>query len=171
MGVLTEYLKTEAEHLRKNQSTREHVVEEWVASIKSLYERLEKWLREADSGLGFLHLQPMNMDLEEPRLGLYNAPCLRVRLGTAVTLIAPRGRYVISTICPPGEETQRTDGAVEIKSGALAEHYLYRLAGSTPSEDRWFIRNVAIWNADPMNLQVEPLDRDRFEAAILRALR
>jgi hypothetical protein len=57
---------------------------------------------------------------------------------------------------------------VEIKGGSVAEYYLFRKV--TECGDEWFLRNVSLWNSDPVYGTVDPLDRFQFEAALLRVL-
>lgn len=176
MGVLTEYLKSEADQIRAEATRRKELLEGWLTAIDRLYDRLEEWLAEADSGLGLLGVNrnTTRQLIGEPRLGNYDVYIMWVSLGGPLgnrdATIVPKARYVVASIKPHGEEPRRADGMVEIRSGSTPEYYLFRLAGPTVDEDRWFIRNVDQWNADPEYGKVEPLDRERFEAAILRVL-
>ncbi len=174
MGKLAEFIRTEGEHLRAEAGQRKKAVEEWRTAIGRLFDHLGQWLKEADGGTGLLRIERMPLaNLAEGRLGTYTAECFDVGLGSNSVLISPRARYVIARIRPPGEEIRRADGLVEIKSWekGIASYSLYRLAGANPETDRWFIRNFALWNADTENDNVDVLDRDRFEAAILQMLR
>jgi hypothetical protein len=178
MGVLREYLRNEADHIRAEVAKRNEWSQEWRVALDRLYDRLEGWLKDADSDLGLLTIKRRDRlaDVNEPRLGTYPANGMWVILGggesggTRSAKVAPKARFVAATIKPPGEEPRRAEGMVEITSGSTPEYYLFRLAGPTVDEDRWFIRNVDQWNADPEYGKVEPLDRERFEAAMLRVL-
>lgn len=171
MGVLANYLKTEADHLRAERNQQAAAVREWLTAIDQLYDQLEQWLTEADAGLGMLSVsRTVELIISEGGLGAYNVKCLSVDLyHRPGVVIVPRARNVIATIRPPGKEPRRADGMVEIKDGAVAEYYLYRL--KEENGDTWFIRDVARWNAGREPQTDEPLDRDRFEAAILRVLK
>lgn len=112
---------------------------------------------------------------QETLLGIYNISGLQITIGGRFSGrsadVVPRARYVTAVIKPPGEEPRRADGMVEINSGGgLEYYYLFRLAGHNSEADRWFIRSVAQWNSDPDYNRVDPLDQDRFEAAILQVL-
>jgi hypothetical protein len=174
MGVLAQYLKTEVEHLRAEIAKRRENLDEWLAAISKLYDQLEVWLKEADSGLGILGTD-RDSTLEymsEPRLGSYEVKTMWVVLGGAIgsrgATIVPQARYVSAVIQPPGRESRRADGIVKITDGSLDQYYLFRW--KTRGGDEWFIRSYSAWNADPNDNTVEPLDRDRFEAAILKVL-
>jgi hypothetical protein len=89
-------------------------------------------------------------------------------IGNREAIIVPKARYVAAVIQPPGREPRRADGIVQINQLSLPEYYLFRW--KTDSGDEWFFRNVNAWNATPGDNAVEPLDRDRFEAIMLRVL-
>jgi hypothetical protein len=174
MGVLAEYLKSEREKIRAEMSRRQETLKEWMTAVNQLYDLLVVWLEEADSGLGILGV---NRDstielISEPRLGHYEVKIMWVILGGAIgqrkAIIVPKARFVSAVIQPPGREARRADGIVQIKDGSSSEHYLFRW--KTDSGDEWFIRSVSAWNANPSDNTVEPLDRDRFEAAMLQVL-
>jgi hypothetical protein len=170
MGVLTEYVRKEAEQLKKEIHRREEASKEWTASINQLYGLLESWVRDADGGRGLLGARRMpRATLQEPRLGVYELDCLQIGIGSRFAEIRPRGRYVVATIKPHGKGPRPVDGMVEIRDGGMADYYLFRL--NDPDGDHWYIQSVARWNADPEYGNVEELDRDRFEAAILRILK
>jgi hypothetical protein len=176
MGVLTEYLKSEVDQIRAEMARRKERLEEWLTAINRLYDQLECWLAEADNGFGILGVNRHTTKefIGEPRLGHYEVYIMWVSLGGAIgnreAKIVPKARFVAATIKPPGEEARRADGMVEIKGGTAADYYLFRWAGATPDDDRWFIRSVVQWNADPEYGTVEPLDREHFETAMLRVL-
>jgi hypothetical protein len=174
MGVLTEFVKKEAEQLKAEAHRREQMHIEWIAALERLYDLLEVWLREADGGLGVLKIsRAIQQQIREPGLGRYYFQPLVVSLGgpfiDRTVMIVPRARNVAAKIKPPGQELRQADGMVEIKEGSVADYYLFRLVDG--DADRWFIQSVAKWNADPDYGNVEELTRDRFEAAILRILK
>lgn len=175
MGVLAEYLRTEASQIRAELTRRQELLDEWRGAISKLFGQLEQWVREADGGLGILGVHPYaaTQAISEPRLGRYDADILYIGLGgggvaARKAMIVPKARYVSAVIQPPGRESRRADGIVQITDGSVSEYYLFRL--KTEAGDEWFIRSDRAWNADPADITVEPLDRDRFEAALLRVL-
>jgi hypothetical protein len=171
MGVLAEYLKTEAEQLRTELGQRKQAYEEWLESISKLYGLLKGWLRDADGGLHLITVHDGYTALvSEPRFGGYWVKKLTIELGVGgrCAEVVPRARYVIATIQPPGQEPRRADGMAQILDGNSPAYYLFRRI--TPAGDEWFIRSVAEWNADKDYGRVEPLDPDRFEAVVLSIL-
>lgn len=175
MGVLAEYVRKEAEHIRDERKRRAERLTEWTVAVAWLYARLEQWLQEADSGTGLLTAtRPAELCREEYLLGGYSIPGLRITLGGADgrwAELRPKARHVGEKIKIPGDgRERRADGLVELWNDRFATDYLFRLAGATVEGDRWFIRDVDGWNTDPVFGRVEELTQDRFEAAALRAL-
>jgi hypothetical protein len=169
MGVLTEYLKTEAEQLQAEARKQEEAKAEWVSSIRRLHETLRQWAQEADGGRGLLRVTSDVVEISDPRLGVYSADVLCVSLRNRAVRIGPLSRYALATIKPPGRELCPVDGMAVVKDGSAPEYYLFRIKGD--EGDHWYIQNVTRWNSDPEYGNVEELDRDRFEAAILRILK
>lgn len=171
MGVLTEYVRKEVDQIRAEMARRKELLDEWLTAISKLYDTLEGWLKEADSGVGILTTKRLKTpeEVSEPRLGKYRADFLWVVFGAArYASIVPKSRYVAAVIQPPGRELRRADGIVQINQLSTPEYYLFRWKAEVG--DEWFIRSVNAWNATPGDNTVEPLDRDRFEAAMLRVL-
>jgi hypothetical protein len=174
MGVLTEYVQKEAAQLKGELSRREEARKEWLQAFAQLTDQLKDWVTAADGGLGLLEATGGQAYLrQESALGGYMLTSLSITLGGRDSArraeIVPRARYTSAIIKPPGKEPRRADGMVEIKDGSAAEYYLFRL--KEDDGDHWYIQSVTRWNADPEYGNVEELDRDRFEAAILRILK
>ncbi len=176
MGVLAEFVQNQAEFLRNQSKRREDALQDWLHAIKSLNQQLLSWVTKADGGIGLLEAhQTVELLRQEAVLGIYSVRGLQITIGGQFSgrsaEVIPRARYVTAIIKPPDEDSRRADGMVEIKSGGgLDYYYLFRLAGNNPDSDRWYIRSVADWNADQNYSRVDPLDQDRFEAAILKVL-
>jgi hypothetical protein len=115
---------------------------------------------------GLLDVTKELVTINDPALGEYKAPSRRIVLGDKFVEIVPRARYVLASVCPPGStKTVRANGLVEIRTLAWTSHELYQL----PSRD-WFIRSTSATLRES-NYAVEPLDADRFEAALASLLR
>lgn len=170
MGVLAEYVKKEAEHLQARLDRQKEAAGEWFDAIERLYRTLSEWVTVADSDSGLLRAERKPGDIiQEPRLGVYTLDKLVVSLGGRKCAIVPRARYVVAAIKPPNREARQADGTVTLKSeGGTVEYYLFRL--KDVDQDRWFIQSDTRWHADPLNNDVEELNSDRFEAALLRVL-
>lgn len=169
MGVLAEYLKIESEQLKAEAENRRTSIEEWLHAVDELFVQCKVWIRNADGGLGVLLAGGMREEfVQEPRLGGYSAKILTIDLAGREAFVAPRARYVAAKVRPPGRDLRRADGMVELRNGTIAEYYLFRW--KTDTGDEWFIRGVTEWNQAKDYGVVEPLDSDRFEAAVLRIL-
>jgi hypothetical protein len=174
MGVLTEYVRKEAEQLQGELGRREESRKEWLEAFARLTDRMKEWVTAADGGLGLLEATGgQTYTRQEAALGVYTLTSLLITLGGQhsgrAAEVVPRARYTSATIKPPGKEARKADGMAEIRDGSSAEYYLFRL--KEEGGDRWYIQSVTQWNADPEYGKVEELDRDRFEAAILRILK
>jgi hypothetical protein len=169
MGVLEEYLKAEADQVRADVQDYEKSLQEWLNSLDRLYGQLEEWIQAADREFGVLRMDRITVGLvQEPRLGTYSSKSLQIRLGSRYVIVTPRARYVAAKIRPPAREPARAAGMVEIRSGSIPEYYLFRW--KTEDRDEWFIATMADYTRYGDPLPVEPLDRDRFEAAVLTVL-
>lgn len=178
MGVLAEYLKTEADHLKAERLQRKQVIEDWRHALGRLYQKLAGWITAADGGLGLLATRFEDQLIEEPKLGPYQIRKLAIlfgdlQSGTALTAaeVVPRARHVVSIIHPTGETPRPADGMVIIREGRLATHYLF-LSKRADSEE-WFICSDAEWDETRATEEgrVKPLTADLFEAAVLRAVK
>ena len=173
MGVLAEFVRKEADLIRTELNRREEAKKEWLNAIARLTDQLRQWVADADGGLGLLEaVGGRSCILQEPALGVYSVTALSITVGGLhsgrAAEVVPRARYVTAVIKPAEQAARRADGMVEIRDRSMARYYLFRLRSE--EGDRWFIRSVAAWNADPSDNTVEPLDRDRFEAAMLQVL-
>lgn len=167
MGVLTEYLRTEADQLRKDDEQRRGVVAEWQAALAALFPQLRQWLGESDPH-GLLSLTPAEVVVREGRLGAYPAPSLTVTLGNRTASVVPRGRYSVGAVTADGVE-RRTTGLVEILDrDETPAYYLYRV--TTDAGDRWYAQPAYGRYPDPDRGGVVALGRESFEAAVLSAL-
>jgi hypothetical protein len=178
MGVLAEYLRTEAEHLRAERQQRKDVIVSWEHALGRLFQRLDRWIRDADAGLGLLAARQDEHAVEEPKLGKYWSRKLTilfgdVQSGTARTVaeVVPRARFVVSTVQPLGHPPRAADGMVIIREGRLATHYLFLL--TSPGAEDWFICTDAEWDEVRASEEgrVKPLTSDLFETAVLGAVR
>ncbi len=165
MGKLRELLTTEGDKFRSEKTKRQQSLDEWSGLLKDLFVQIDSWLKASDPS-ELLEVAPDTLTINDPALGEYKAPARRITLGKTSVEIVPRARYVIAAIQPPGEQPVRAHGLVEIRSRGWASHNLYQLPGG-----RWYIydlsRNLSAVDANP----VEPLDADRFEAALAGLLR
>lgn len=166
MGKLRELLtSSEAEKFRSEKEKRHQAINEWSHLLDDLFTRLDSWLKASDPD-GLLEVTADTLTINDPALGAYKAPMRRITLGKKSVEIVPRARYVIASIQPLGEQPVRAHGLVEIRSLGWATHNLYQLPNR-----RWYIYDLSRNLSDAVAIPVEPLDVDRFEAALASLLR
>lgn len=135
---------------------------EWLGALGRLLDQIRDWLRAADPE-GLLEVEAYEVQRAESRLGIYDAPALKIRLSADEVDILPIGRYAIG---PLPAETQKallgaagTDGPaagrVDITDGER-KHMLFRNIKSNP--ECWF----AVNDKSEVNL----FDRARLEAIL-----
>ena len=164
MGKLRELLTAEAERFRTEKSNRQQKLNEWLELLNGLYGQIDSWLKSSDPD-GLLDVTADTTVINDPALGEYKAPIRRIALGDKAVEIIPRARYVVASIRPPGEPSERAHGLVEIRSRGWPSHNLYQLPGG-----RWYIYDLS-QNLREAGNDVEPLDAERFEAALASLLR
>lgn len=135
-----EFLEQKAEEAGVRERHRQR--SEWLVAIGGLLDQIREWLRIADSG-NFLEIVPYEVERVEGRLGIYDAPALKIRLGTDEVDVVPVGRYAIGPL--PAQTLnsalgiEGTDGPaagrVDITNGE--RKYLLLRDGST-GQDRWY---------------------------------
>ena len=165
MGKLRDLLRTEAARYRSEKTKRQQTLSEWLGLLNDLFNQLDSWLKASDPD-GLLDVTAAALLANDPALGEYQAPIRRIALGDKSVDIVPRARYVVATIRPLGtEKPVRAHGLVEIRTLGWASYHLYQLPGGN-----WYIQ-TASQNLRETDNVVEPLDADRFEAALASLLR
>ena len=137
-------------------------IAEWVGSLTRLVEQIHEWLRDADKD-GFLEIIPYEVQRLEARLGIYDAPALKIRLGADAIDVLPVGRDAIGPLSfgmmQALRQVKGTDGPaagrVDITNG---ERKYLLLRGIENGEDIWYVFEE--------ESQVSPFDRLRLEAII-----
>jgi hypothetical protein len=165
MGKLRELLTAEAEKFRSEKAKRQQALSEWLGLLNDLFAQIDAWLKASDPE-GLLEVVADTLPINDPALGEYKAPIRRITLGDKSVEIVPRARYVIASILLPNtEKSVRAHGLVEIRSRGWASHNLYQLPGGY-----WYVFNRSQTLHEDDN-RVEPLDAERFEAALASLLR
>lgn len=158
-----EFLRQKAEGT--NSRDRNRIRGEWLGALNRLLDLIRDWLREADPE-NLLEIVPYEVERVEERLGIYEAPALKIRLGTDALDILPVGRFSIGPVhvralfnLPVGrEKTDPIAGRVDITDGER-KYLLLRFVEA--GQDHWF-------TVDEQS-QTHPLDRHCLEM-ILRNL-
>jgi hypothetical protein len=154
--------KAEGSALRDRNRSRG----EWLAALHRLFDQVREWLHEADPD-DVLEIVPYEVERVEERLGIYDAPALKIRLGTDAVEILPVGRYAIGPLAPQilkgllGAEGTGgpAAGRVDITNGER-KHLIMR--SIEDGQDRWYAVNE--------QAQVTLFDRSRLEAILLDLL-
>lgn len=131
--------RTEKSGLRE----RKHSRDEWLESLHRLLNQIGEWLRAADTE-NVLEIVPYEVERVEGRLGVYDAPALKIRLGTDQAAIVPVGRYSIGPYPPEvimsalgieGADGPAA-GRVDITNG---ERKYPLLRDKSTGQDRWYV--------------------------------
>jgi hypothetical protein len=116
---------------------------EWLGALGRLIQQIEVWLRESDpDGL----LEPVTYDVQcvEPRLGVYDAPAMKIRLSAEYAEIRPIGRFTTHPLAlqtllfTPGNRQRwgnLSGGRVDVTNGERS-HLLLR--STDDGQDRWY---------------------------------
>jgi hypothetical protein len=116
---------------------------EWLAAINRLLDRVQDWMREADPD-DLLEAVRYEVERVEKRLGIYDAPALKIRLGTNSVDILPVGRYSVGPLPlellkgGPGDDKRWGDlsgGRVDITNG---ERRYLLLRSKENEHDHWY---------------------------------
>jgi hypothetical protein len=143
---------------------RRHDQTEWVGALYRLLDQIEGWLHAADPD-GLLEIESYEVQRGESRLGLYDAPAMKIRLDADEVAILPIGRYAIG---PLSAETRQALLEVVGTEGSLAGRVdianwdgerRFRLFRDIQGDvDRWF--------AVDDRSAVSVFDRARLEAIL-----
>ena len=164
MGVLTEYLKSEAESLRAEKAKSRAEAQEWVDSLNGLFAQFQEWLAACDPE-GLIDRSIESIRGSDPSLGEHQVPVLKLSIGNRIVRFVPRARFSIAQVRPDGHDKPiRAQGLMELQSLGDPEYHLYRLP-----DGKWYIQSRAEYFDITSNV-VHPIDRDRFEAAVRKSL-
>ncbi len=94
MTDLTQFLKSKIEAEKKQQVDWENVRKNWLDDLKSLYNQVKEWTREAQNE-GLIQITEHQIDLNEESLGSYKAPALTLNIGQDKVKIYPVARVII----------------------------------------------------------------------------
>jgi hypothetical protein len=155
MGSFKEFLKEQEDRVRAEEATKEGKKKQWVASVDSLIQQMEAWLKEADPG-GLLKLQTKTVERSEESIGVYDILALYIWLGSRVVGVEPVARDVMGPVTKPGDGSW--SGRVDLV-GPPYKFELYRFSGSNGFE-AWYIR-------DTRNYRITPFEKEVFDKALV----
>ena len=133
--------KSEGTGIRERYRNRD----EWLRALEELLTQIEIWLQFADTE-NLLETMRYKVERVEDRLGVYDAPALKIRLGTDEVDVLPVGRYAIGPIpaqaiksLPVAEGTDSpAAGRVDITNG---ERKYLLIRDISSGEERWHAVN------------------------------
>lgn len=117
--------------------------DEWLRALNRLLDQIQEFLREADPE-GLLETIPYEVERVEERLGVYDAPALKIRIGTESAKVLPEGRYatgplLLKHLLLIPENARRwgdlSGGRVDITNG---ERRYMLLRSIVDDQDRWY---------------------------------
>jgi hypothetical protein len=137
---------------------------EWLGALNRLLAQIRGFLQEADSD-GVLEIVDYEVERVEERLGVYDAPALKIRLGTASVDVVPVGRNspkplsLMHLLAVQGNESRWGDlagGRVDVTDGER-RHLLLR--STKDGQDNWYV-------VMDKKSGVTPFDRQSLEAIL-----
>lgn len=116
---------------------------EWLNALNRLLDQIRESLREADPE-GLLETIPYEVERVEERLGVYDAPALKIRIGTDSVDVVPEGRHatvplLLQHLLLDPRNAQRwgnlSGGRVDITNG---ERRYLLLRSIVDGQDHWY---------------------------------
>ncbi len=153
-----EFLKQKVEG--SDWKDRKRLRAEWLGTLDRLLNQIRDWLRESDPE-GVLECVNYEVQRVEERLGVYDAPALKIRLNTEYAEVLPIGRFTPQPfafgqwLLDGYGDLNLSKGRVDITNGER-RHLLLR---SGEGEGRWF----ALIPGRPEPI---PFDRSCLEAIL-----
>ena len=140
MTTLAELIRERAAAERAAAPERQRKLSDWQLAAEGLLQRIEGWVRQADTE-HILQIERTVVMRSEEGLGAYTASGLRITLGLRCVDITPVARNVAGAVKRDGEkEVVRLQGRVDITEGPR-RHRVYRL-GSANGEEWAFVQTT-----------------------------
>jgi hypothetical protein len=135
-----DFLRQKAEESGARERNRDRG--EWLQALRRLLDQIQDWLRAADPE-NLLETVPYDVERVEGRLGIYDAPALKIRLGTDEVDVVPVGRYAVG---PLPAQSMRSLLGVEVTDGPAAgrvditngERKYLLIRDVSTGQDRWY---------------------------------
>ena len=155
-----EFLGRKAEKSGIRERNRQR--DEWLGAIRRLLDQIEGWLKDADPE-NLLEIVSYDVERVEGRLGIYDAPALKIRLGTDEVDVVPVGSLRDRTLAGPGDDValgiEGTNGPaagrVDVTNG---ERKYLLLRDASSGTDRWYVLDD--------RSEAAVLDRARLESIL-----
>lgn len=92
-----DFLSHEKEKEEQQQVKWQEVKNEWVQTLEAFMNDIRKWLSKQEED-GVVQIKREEIEIREDHLGSYQAPQLRIFIGTSEVKIQPIGRLIIGAI-------------------------------------------------------------------------
>ena len=122
---------------------RKRLRAEWLGALNRLLDQIRAWLKESDPE-GILEFVTYEVERVEGRLGVYDAPALKIRVNTDYAEVLPIGRFTprpvpLENLLFIADNRQRwgnlSGGRVDITNGER-RHLLLR--STDDGQDQWY---------------------------------
>jgi hypothetical protein len=156
VASLKEFLASEADKLRSEQTEAVSKREEWIASVERLIAEMKEWLGQADTER-VLMIDESPIRVSERGLGTYEVPALTIGLGTREVRVKPVARVVSAPLRVTAVlQVSRAYGRVDMTNG-LDSYLIFRVGKE--ATDRWMI-------VEQNGPKTDSFDRASFESAL-----
>jgi hypothetical protein len=134
---LKDFIASQAQNLRNEESRAAHKRDEWVGAVNRLNERIRIWLTNADPDHVVLGVREFPYHLREEGIGSYEACGLIISLGRREVRVEPIARNVAGPHSATGViHVSRAYGRVDL-TDRLQKFMIFRV--EKDPEDRWSI--------------------------------
>jgi hypothetical protein len=134
---LKEFIESQAEKLRHEESQAARKRNEWVAAVDRLNQQIITWLTFADPDQAILKVSETPYHLREEGIGSYEAHGLLITVGRRALRLEPVARNVVGPLSSTGViHVSRAYGRVDLTDG-LQKYMIFRV--EKDPEDRWSI--------------------------------
>jgi hypothetical protein len=158
---LSEFLHQKAAEYHQLNQRNQQVIHEWCFAVERLHSQMLDWLQQSDPKM-MIQPERSHVRISEPDLGPYEIQRLTLRAFGKWIGILPKARLSMKNAPPPQRSVPANAvGRMDI-TDEIRRYVLYRIQEG--DECHWVIDDLT--SAEPA-----PLDRPRFEEALLSYLR
>jgi hypothetical protein len=137
VGSLKEFIASQAQKLRDEESQAANKRDEWLAAVDRLIQKITTWLTYADPDHAVLEVHETPYQLREEGIGSYEARGLTISAGRRELRVEPIARNVAGPLSSTGViHVSRAYGRVDLTDG-LQKFMIFRVE-KVPA-DQWSI--------------------------------
>ena len=155
--ALRDTLKSVTDRAREDaefETRKPQFIADWQASVQKLNAQIREWLAEYEME-GSISFETEQSEVREEMLGVYQVEAMNIRLGPFLVRVQPAGRIIIGAV-----------GRVDMyrQGRSSSDERVLFLRQKDAEGESWKLRKPPAGGGSNFNLQ--PLDRDSFEAAL-----